>query len=153
MANAALDPVWPFLQTVTTVRFTSHSAQQDGWQGTGLGSVQVQMLTDDSLIFWETGHWYPQRGGRVTRFHNAFRWTRLTPERIRLEHGRFGWEQPVILFDLVPQSAHLWVSLAPHVCGNDTYTATVSPRHDEWAMRWQILGPRKQAQLRYAYRH
>jgi len=117
-----------------------------------------------TLIFRETGRWQPDRG-RGSRFHNVFRWSRLSPERIRLEHGRLGWEQPVFLFDLVPQSTQHWVSLAPHLCGRDTYTAIITlcpenePKNepednpDDWHMAWQILGPQKQAHLHYTYRH
>ena len=142
--------LWFFLSRVQNLRFLARSELPTGWNGHGSGTVVVEQPTDDILIFWESGVWQPQGGGEVD-FSNIFRWSRLEAAVIRLEHLRYGPEQPVYLFDLTAQSDGEWKSVEPHLCREDVYAARL--RYDEPSilMTWTITGPKKQERLEYSY--
>lgn len=142
--------IWYCLSHVHAVNFIARSELPTGWNGYGSGSVAVEQPTDDILIFHEAGVWQPQ-GGEEVDFSNIFRWSRLGAEVIRLEHLRYGPEQPVYLFDLAVQSDGEWKSVEPHVCREDVYAARLWYDESSILMSWSIIGPKKQERLEYRY--
>jgi hypothetical protein len=81
----------------------------------------------------------------------VYRWTLIEPELIRLEHLRFGPDRPVLLFDLAPDSDEVWISVTPHVCDQDCYTAKLRLDKDTIFLEWTVSGSTKQETIRYEY--
>lgn len=142
--------IWECLRQVRSLRFVARSASGTGWDGVGVGNVEVAAPGARTLVFTERGEWHPVVG-RVTPFHNAFRWSLLAPDAIRLEHLRFGPGRPVPLFDLVPGSGGAWSSASPHVCGGDSYSAELRAQDAGMQLYWAIDGPAKSERLEYSY--
>ena len=71
---------------------------------------------------------------------------------MRLEHLRFGKNQPIYLFDLVPVSEGILSSANPHVCQDDCYTARMEYGSDVVQLTWSIAGPEKKETIHYQYR-
>lgn len=142
--------LWGCLERVRWLRIVAHSGRTTGWNGIGVGSVVVESPRATVLTYAETGTWQPAVG-RETRFRNTFRWWLVGPELVRLEHLRFGEDNPVYLFDLAPVTANSWRSVTPHLCREDRYSAELQMR--EWGLlqRWVITGPRKQERIEYEY--
>lgn len=141
--------LWEGLQRVQKVEFVARSASTTGWNGAGNGSVTVETPAPMVLLFRESGIWRPA-GGRDLRFHNVYRWS-YQDEALRLEHLRFGEEHPVYLFDLAPDSDGSWVSVTPHLCREDTYTARLRREGDRLFLAWTVLGPEKNEEIQYTY--
>ncbi|MEM8559552.1 MAG: DUF6314 family protein [Bacteroidota bacterium] len=135
-----------------SLRFLARSTSSTGWNGEGAGQVTVMHPSEETLGFEEAGSWVSGRG-QTFPFHNVYRWTRLAEpsSRLRLEHLRFGVERPVLLFDLAPETPILWRSVAPHVCGDDRYTARLDIEQDQLVLTWIIKGPAKAESIVYRY--
>jgi hypothetical protein len=148
-----MEPVvelWSCLHRVRSLRFVAQSALATGWNGVGTGSVIVGAPADSVLIFTESGSWQPT-GGRPLRFSNVFRWSRINADLIRLEHLRFGADQPVYLFDLSSEMGGEWISVSPHLCEQDCYAAKLWLQERGLWLRWTITGPKKQECIEYFY--
>jgi hypothetical protein len=143
------DRLWAMLCQVTALSFVVRSGKSNGWNGTGVGTVEVRQVKDRVITFTESGTWRPEVGPD-TRFRNVFRWT-LADDVLRLEHLRFGEDRPVYLFDLAPAGGREWRSVSPHHCKEDCYAAMLIVRDDGIVLRWTIDGPRKQEEIEYAY--
>src|SRR5690242_17818145 len=109
-----LTEVWDQLCRVRALSFVARSASPTGWNGKGRGTVIVEPIADDVIIYRESGVWRPG-GGRDLRFTNVFRWS-LASEVVHLEHLRFGVDNPVYLFDLAMQGERELSSVLSHVC-------------------------------------
>ncbi len=104
------------------------------------------------MRFFESGKFQPQGTESEVAFSNVYRWITAT-DRIRLLHERHGRDQPVWLFDLVPDSAsHALTAAHPHICGSDHYTARLELNEEGFDLLWTIQGPRKDEFLHYSYR-
>jgi hypothetical protein len=147
----AAEHLWAHLRRVTTVKFVAQSQSATGWSGSGAGAVFVDLAGSDVLVFSESGIWRPIRG-RESRFTNVFRWTILGPSSVRLEHLRFGPNNPVHLFDLGVRTDGAWVPDDPHVCIQDCYSADLEIEDDGVDVSWSISGPKKMESIRYEYR-
>ncbi|RYG70880.1 hypothetical protein EON80_06520, partial [bacterium] len=112
--------VWSLLQGIEALHFKSASRSGIGWAGNGTGSVKVTEISPEILICEEAGRWR-QNGGAEFGFNNVFRWTRLD-DQLRLEHLRFGRENPVFLFDLTRHQDGIWRDISPHLCRDDCYS-------------------------------
>ena len=143
--------VWNRLQRLSIVKFNAKSENEPSWTGTATGLVTVESANKESLIISESGLWIPARG-QPSRFNNVLRWTLLAGDVVRLEHLRFGMDHPVHLFDLVSDSFETWTSIAPHVCKEDCYSATMRPHVMGIDFWWAICGPKKQTSIAYEYR-
>jgi hypothetical protein len=147
-----LGRIWARLGEVRHLSFraTSTASVPTGWEGIGEGSVEVA-ANATVLIFHEQGRWQPP-AGPASLFRNVYRWT-LDAERacLALEHLRFGVEQPVFLFELVP-SGDILVSACPHLCREDEYTARLWLEPGELRLDWRVMGPRKDERIEYCYR-
>lgn len=144
---------WNRLLMVRALEFTARSgaAESTGWAGDGRGVVTVEEAASHVILFHERGTWSAP-DGRETVFTNVFRWTAAADGcSIRLEHLRFGPQQPVYLFELVPAQDGVLKSSEPHVCSEDLYAAQLT--HDAQCMQlhWTIKGPKKDESIHYRY--
>lgn len=147
--NFLLD-LWPRLCRVQALHFESKSRTGSGWVGVGSGQVEASQPQDDVLIWQEHGQW-KQNGGRDIRFFNTFRWTKQDGE-LKLEHLRFGAEQPVFLFQLAPISSTQWRDVEPHLCRTDNYSASLEIEDECLQLSWTVFGPTKDESINYVYR-
>lgn len=143
------DQLWDGLRRVRVVEFVTQGTVATGWSGSGIGVVVVESPSPTVLMFRESGTWRPT-GGHELRFRNVYRWSRLD-ECVRLEHLRFGDDNPVYLFDLVPDPDGVWSSVAPHLCREDTYTAQLRGEKQALLLEWKVVGPKKGEAIRYQY--
>ncbi len=135
--------IWALLRKVRSLSFDARSGAGSGWDGVGRGSVAVSEPANGVVVFQESGTWQPGASGRpAVRFTNVFRWSARS-ESIRLEHFRFGPENPVLLFDLALSDNGDWREISPHQCREDCYTATMAVEGERLLVRWSIQGPRK----------
>lgn len=107
-----VDTVWTRLGSVENLTFNASSLASTGWNGAGVGAVEVSQPDSDVLLYRESGTWTPTDGKQLS-FTNVYRWTRLA-ETIRLEHLRFGTDNPVHLFDLGTVGHSHMASIKPH---------------------------------------
>jgi hypothetical protein len=135
---------------VRSLSFVANSKAEFGWNGRGVGSVEVHEAANAVLLFHERGTWRPEGREQDIRFSNVFRWT-VCGGTIRLEHLRFGEDSPVYLFDLAPGGDREWRSVSPHLCSEDCYAAVLLIRDDGIVLRWSIDGPQKRASIEYLY--
>jgi hypothetical protein len=145
----ALEQLWTVLYQVRSLCFVARSSAPAGWNGEGSGTVVVQATGEGVMTFAEQGTWRPL-GGRDIRFTNTYRWTRAG-DALRLEHLRFGVDNPVPLFDLTQTGQGEWRSASPHLCREDCYSAVLVVHGDHISLRWSIDGPRKQEEIEYTY--
>lgn len=103
------------------------------------------------MIFVERGRWIPT-GRTQIGFSNTYRWTlNLAESILRLEHLRFGADQPVYLFDLMPESYGVLASMQPHVCQEDCYTARLEYDANGIRLTWTVAGTEKNETIEYYY--
>jgi len=152
-ANVDLTTIWQRLANITCLTFESTSKTNESrWSGEGRGQVVVEPIDNVTMLFHEQGQWR-QDGGKELAFTNVYRWTALhETESLRLEHLRFGSEQPVYLFDLQPTDHPVGLPGKPHVCRLDDYFAALVPSEDHVYLEWRIEGPTKNETIRYTYR-
>ncbi|MGL6522303.1 DUF6314 family protein [Aeromonas dhakensis] len=146
--EAVIQRLWRQLPQIGAFAFSASNGAGSAtdWSGSGEGEVVV---TDHhgGWLFVETGR-YTTPHGRVLTMHNRFWWQR-GEEGIRLSHLRY--EQPVVLFELLPQTDGRWLTAEPHLCGQDHYSAELKPTEGGFLLGWQITGPRKNERLSYRY--
>ncbi|MBA4189568.1 MAG: hypothetical protein C0467_16405 [Planctomycetaceae bacterium] len=148
---ASLTEVWPLLLAVRSLRFDARSEAATGWNGIGIGVVTTSEPTAGVVVFEETGTWQPSDLDRpAIRFNNVFRWT-VVGNSLRLEHLRFGPDNPVMLFDMAPDPNGDWREVSPHQCREDCYTASLTVEGHLLVVTWSIQGPRKRESIRYTY--
>jgi hypothetical protein len=121
-----------------------------GWNGKGVGTVEVRETGDGTMTFHEHGAWRNENHEGDIPFTNVYRW-KLIGDLLRLEHLRFGADHPVYLFDLAQASDREWRSVSPHICRDDCYAATLIVSEGAIVLRWSIDGPRKLANIEYTY--
>ncbi|HHQ4702925.1 TPA: DUF6314 family protein [Aeromonas hydrophila] len=147
--EALIQRLWRQLPQIGAFAFTASNGEGSAtdWCGSGEGEVTV---TDHQggWLFAEQGR-YTTPHGRVLTMHNRFWWQR-GEQGIRLSHLRY--EQPVVLFELLPQADGRWLTAEPHLCGLDHYSTELMPTGDGFLLGWQITGPRKNERLSYRYR-
>jgi hypothetical protein len=113
LLSMTLETVWSRLCSIRDLTFNASSSASTGWTGSGVGTVSVAQPASDVLVYTESGTW-TQSGGKQLSFSNVYRWT-LQPQVLRLEHLRFGADNPVYLFDLGIVSDSRMASVDPHV--------------------------------------
>jgi hypothetical protein len=153
-SNVSVCEAWDRLRTIRELVFEarSRSVTNTGWTGSGRGTVRVEQADGVTMLFHEKGSWTPEHGREIT-FNNVFRWT-ADPDGqlIRLEHLRFGPENPVYLFDLVLVSERVLESAEPHVCREDLYSARMEYDQAAVHLSWTITGPKKDERIAYSYK-
>lgn len=146
--ESAIQRLWGQLPQIGVFAFeaSNGAGSATDWNGRGEGEVRV---TDHhgGWLFTEQGR-YTTPHGRVLTMHNSFWWQR--GERgISLSHLRH--QAPVLLFELLPQGDGRWLTAEAHLCGQDHYSAELTPTEDGFLLAWQITGPRKNERLSYRY--
>lgn len=148
---ASLLDVMSVLRRVRSLQFDARSEAATGWDGVGIGVVVVSEPASRVVVFDEAGTWQPRAPGREPiRFTNVFRWSAIG-DVLRLEHLRFGPDQPVLLFDMAPSDEGRWSVVSPHQCRNDCYSASLSVEGERIVVAWSIVGPRKRESITYTY--
>lgn len=143
-----IEALWFRLAKITEFSFTASNGAGSGtdWHGHGRGQVEVSRC-GELLLFDETAQ-FTRSDGQSLPMRNRYRWGRLE-DRVRLEHQRR--EEPVLLFELEPVTAHGLRQVAPHLCGRDRYTADMLLHGSEIELIWTIAGPHKEERLHYHY--
>ena len=146
--EGAIQRLWEGLPQIGAFAFeaSNGAGSATDWCGRGEGAVVV---TDHhgGWLYAETGR-YTTPHGRELTMHNRFWWQR-TARGIMLSHLRY--EQPVMLFELLPRGGGHWVTAEPHLCGQDHYSAELTETGEGFLLTWQITGPRKNERLSYRY--
>lgn len=147
-----LNAVWKQLFAVNSLTFKAASGMHtSGWNGEGRGSVRVECVDADTILFHEDGMWKTELEKELV-FKNIYRWTALFDSNsLRLEHLRFGHNQPVYLFDLKQTDEFTWQSVEPHICREDLYTAIMKIEDKLLTLQWTIEGPTKKESIYYTY--
>jgi len=149
-----LKMVWDKLQQVQTLCFSAKSkclGQPSGWNGIGKGSVELKQAEEHQLIFQERGSWVSEENKHF-EFSNVFRWTFKSESGvIQLEHLRFGIQNPVFLFSLIPIDAHTLESLDSHVCNGDSYFGQLRCDRHYVQFNWRVIGSKKNEEIDYVY--
>ena len=110
-------------------------------QASGHGKVEIQ-TPDPSVIIWkESGVWDDGYGS--LEFFNVYRWSWLQNEKLRLEHLRYGEDNPVQLVELINSQKNHWETDLPYVCAKDTYSLTLKCINQTLFLKWKIKGPKK----------
>ncbi|MFI4851420.1 MAG: DUF6314 family protein [Gimesia chilikensis] len=151
-ADLNLSELWSRLSSINSLTFTAQSfGSGSGWNGTGVGTVEVESIDSQTLLFHESGNWSPSEG-KSLRFTNVYRWRAYSEQKqLRLEHLRFGNANPVYLFDLQQTAADCWDSIEPHVCSEDLYTATLRLENETLHLDWTVKGKTKNERISYVY--
>ena len=140
--------LWQRLREVATLRFTSKSHSGIGWGGVGAGLVEVSEPAD-TMVFTESGSWR-QDGGQEIRFSNVFRWS-LVEGGLRLDHLRFGANNPVFLFEMAADADGIWREISPHPCRDDCYRASMRLGNEQIFVNWLVRGPKRNEIIEYIY--
>ena len=120
----------------------------NGWNGVGEGEVKVSLAEGNVVVFEEKGFFItPQQKKLACK--NVYRWT-FQKDIIQLEHLRFGFENPVFLFSLVPKNLSDWVSACPHLCDKDSYNANLTLMQQKIMIVWHIKGEKDET-ISYIY--
>ena len=107
-----LESVWSRLSSIRELAFKATSSASTGWTGSGVATVNVTLPASGVLVSSESGTWTPEVGKQLA-FTNVYRWT-LQTQTLRLEHLRFGADNPVYLFDLGIVDESRMESVKPH---------------------------------------
>lgn len=140
------------LTKISNFEFESSSGEksQTGWNGSAKGSVTIK-IEQDLIYFKEQGRFKLNCTERETKIENEYIWQKIDSKRIRLFHARFGYDNLVTLFDLIPKDKNSWYSEKQHVCVNDLYSAELYILNNAIELIWQISGPKKQEKIKYLY--
>ncbi|QIW10972.1 DUF6314 family protein [Francisella sp. LA112445] len=140
------------LAKINCFEFESSSGEksQTGWNGRAKGNVTIK-VEQDSIYFKEQGRFTLSNTDRETKIENEYIWQKIDSNRIRLFHARFGYDNLVTLFDLIPKDENTWHSENQHVCVDDLYAAELYILDNSIELIWQISGPKKQEKIRYFY--
>ena len=145
--DASLQMLWERLLSVSALKQDFRFGQH---QASGEGEVVVSS-TDQQIIWAEKGKWVPPNGTSIP-FTNSYYWLKLEDASLEVGHLRLGPENPVKLVELVPtEDPNEWISVSPHLCGEDLYAAEVKLLAEKLLLYWDIQGPNKKQELRYTY--
>ncbi|OJU81641.1 MAG: hypothetical protein BGO10_08555 [Chlamydia sp. 32-24] len=144
---------WEKLKKIKQVTFIAKTKAklETGWNGKGIGEVNILKEGANILVFTEKGTWQGKQGGEVG-FSNTFRWSldRLTGI-ISLEHLRRGAEYPVFLFHLAVTGNHSLSSVDSHLCEGDAYFGQIHFDKNSLRLSWRVIGPEKNEEIDYYY--
>lgn len=130
--------------------FSINAKADSQWQALGKGIVKLRKPDQLTLIWEEAGQWDSTLNN--LEFSNTYRWTRIDHNEIRLEHLRYGEDQPVQLVNVHCQHDDSWMSIEPHLCGQDSYQLDLKTEEKCLILNWQIKGPKKNQFSTICYR-
>ena len=110
----------------------------------GVLRVQRKMSMDEHILhITERGTWIDSNTGNI-EFFDRYRWTLNRQQGvIRLEHLRYGVENPVFLCNFFPISSGYFRSETPHICRLDVYSALFTFNQSSLFLKWSIKGKNK----------
>ncbi len=130
---------------------------KNGWEGVGNGNVRIEKIDENTIIFYENGKFLSniqnaqnEKPTKEIKCSNVYRWI-FEEESIKLEHLRFGTENPVYLFDLIHFQDNKMISKCGHVCDKDLYNAELFLFDDKILLHWRIFGEEKNEIIEYVY--
>ncbi|OBT06655.1 hypothetical protein A9264_08780 [Vibrio sp. UCD-FRSSP16_10] len=146
--------LWQQLQLINQYQYQSKPGEKSimGWAGEGSGQVLIEKDHQQTLYFKEQGQFTLAQNGYTVETNNEFIWQRLSDNKIKLLHSRFGRENAIELFILsYDAESKQWISDSAHVCGDDLYSGIAIWSNNSIEFTWSISGPRKQENLHYRY--
>lgn len=140
------------LQQVKSFKFNASAGinSATNWNGIGHGKV-VTRIEDNQIFFKEEGSFSLENITKPTNIFNEYIWTKLSEDKLRLSHARFGYKNTVTLFDLIKISETIWQSEEAHVCVDDLYSAELEITSNAIKLKWNIAGPKKDETIEYNY--
>lgn len=99
----------------------------------------------EEILQWESGT------GPEMNSKNTYRWALTESGTIKLEHLRFGRENPVFLVEFEPTASGKWETIVPHNCNNDLYSARLEIHKDSLLLSWNVKGPAENYSLKTIY--
>lgn len=144
--------LFSLLQQIQTFEFNSSTKgkSQTGWNGSGNGTVSTK-VKQDCVFFKEDGFFKLDISSQQTKISNEYIWKQISPNKIKLSHARFGYDNAVTLFNLIKISDNIWQSEEAHVCVDDLYSAKLTIKEDLIKLSWNISGPKKDETIEYLY--
>lgn len=144
---------WDMLKNVSRLSLQAISKPNDqaSWSGKGHGSVAVEKISGNQLVFKEKGVWVNE-GSIETSFSNVFRWTldRMNLV-ISLEHLRRGEDKPVFLFHLKPSSRNSLTSIDSPIYEKETYFGKLLAESTGLHLQWRVIGLKRNEEQDYYY--
>ena len=120
------------IKELSTKRFNSNGILTHSFSG----SVQTKVILSSSLL---------------TNSRNTYRWMFCNSGNIKLEHLRFGKDNPVFLVELFPSGKNEWSSIQPHNCNDDLYYAELKLENNNIILSWNVKGPTENYRLKTRY--
>ncbi|QLE79598.1 hypothetical protein FLM55_07565 [Francisella sp. Scap27] len=144
--------LFSYLQQIKSFEFISSSKgkSQTGWNGSGNGTVSTK-IKQGCILFKEDGFFKLDISSQQTKISNEYIWKQISPNKIKLSHARFGYENTVTLFNLIKISETIWQSEEAHVCVDDLYSAKLEITSNAIKLEWDIVGPKKDECIEYIY--
>ncbi len=116
------------------------------------GKVKTERPSEKEIIFYEHIRW-ENEDSLLINARNIYRWTFISPGKIKLEHLRFGENKPLFLVELSKVKKNTWESIEPHNCNNDLYSAELSMNDENTVLSWSVKGPTENYSLKTIYSH
>lgn len=149
-----MENFWQRLGEISKLEFASQCRKIPPTfeQRKGEGVVSIRDPNSETMTFFEKGKWSSIQNKEQMAFTNILRW-RLDPkkEKIYLEHLRMGVDHPIHLLTFTQVEDHLFKSLDPHQCKEDTYFGSVLFDDHYIHLNWRILGPKKNKLMSVVY--
>ncbi len=114
------------------------------------GEVKIEKPSEEEIVFYEQVQW-KNESSLLINSKNIYRWTFLPSGNIRLEHLRFGKDNPVFLVELSMSEKNIWRSIEPHNCNNDLYSAELNMLNENPVLCWSVTGPTENYLLKIFY--
>ena len=114
------------------------------------GKVEVEIVTGMEIIFKEYLRW-ENENNLLLNSKNVYRWSFLNTGNIKLDHLRFGKNNPVFLVELFKATENTWKSRGPHDCNSDLYFAELVLQNENPVLSWEVKGPSENYSLKTVY--
>ena len=134
------------IKELSTKRFNSNGILTHSFSG----SVQTKVILSNEIHFNEFIHW-ENESSLLINSRNTYRWMFCNSGNIKLEHLRFGKDNPVFLVELFPSGKNEWSSIQPHNCNDDLYYAELKLENNNIILSWNVKGPTENYRLKTRY--
>ena len=140
------------LESISNFVFHSSSNNKmNGLEGMGSGEVKCVLENENALLFYENGR-FNNSFNKSMKCNNIYRWSfDYLDNKIALQHLRFGFDNPVFLFDLIFEKENRMVSQTPHICKDDKYSAEMMIETSAIKLNWIVKSQIKYNRMEYLY--
>ena len=138
--------IFSVVKELSTKRFDQNGILTHSFSG----EVKTESAPPNEIIFNEFVRWNNE-DSLLINSKNIYRWTNLTSGNIKLEHLRFGKDNPVMLVELTQVSESQWESIEPHNCNRDLYSAKLKIENGKLVLSWTVKGPTENYSLETIY--